>query len=218
MNEDKIVRVHCNHCGQKTQHAVRATYTADSIDSSIEEAGDCTVSETFEILQCLGCENMVACWTGEHEAFGTAGPNFYPPPISRHAPLWQHKLPPNIYAVSKEIYKALQNDSPRLATMGARTVVDLVILDKIGDVGTFQEKLAQLEKKGYVGKKNQEFLGAALEAGNAAAHRGLALKPDELNHVIDIVENLLEAVYVLEEAANNLRKATPPRAKRKSGS
>jgi hypothetical protein len=32
-----------------------------------------------------------------------------------------------------------------------------------------------------------------------------------VSHVMDIVENLLEAVYILKEAAEELTKTTPPR-------
>ena len=98
--------------------------------------------------------------------------------------------------------------------MGARTVVDLVILDKVGDVGSFGEKLAALENQGYVGRRNREFVSAALEAGSAAAHRGVAPDIADLNRVMDIVESLLESVYVLKDAADQLRQVTPPRPPR----
>jgi hypothetical protein len=128
--------------------------------------------------------------------------------------LWKDKLPKQILAVVEEVYRALQADSPRLATIGARTIIDLVILDKVGDVGTFVEKLTALEKQGYVGRKNREFVAAALEAGSAAAHRGIAPQVDDLNRVMDIVESLLESVYVLEELAQHLRQTTPARSSR----
>jgi len=71
-----------------------------------------------------------------------------------------------------EIYAALHADSRSLALMGARTLVDMAILDKIGDAGSFQKKLELMEQKGFVARENRQFLSAALDAGNAAAHRG----------------------------------------------
>jgi len=71
-----------------------------------------------------------------------------------------------------------------------------------------------LEGEGYVGRKKREFIAAALEAGNAAAHRGIAPDAKNLNRVMDIVESLLESVYVLGEAAAELRKVTPRRERR----
>ena len=99
--------------------------------------------------------------------------------------------------------------------MGARTLVDLVIVDKVGDVGTFAEKLKKLESEKYISGKNREVLEAALDAGNAAAHRGYSARPAQVNAVMDIVENLLQAVYVLPSMAQDLKKSTPARPPRK---
>lgn len=210
---EKSVRIHCNSCSRETNHAVRASHTVVSEDTN-HEYGPFGEKDTFEILQCLGCEDRTVRRLFEHDAYGEGMPDFYPPRISRRTPLWKDKLPKQILAVVEEVYRALQTDSPRLATIGARTVIDLVILDKVGDVGTFAEKLTELEKQGYVGRKNKEFVAVALEAGSAAAHRGNAPLVDDLNRVMDIVESLLESVYVLENLAQRLRQTTPARPSR----
>jgi len=110
-----------------------------------------------------------------------------------------------------EIYAALDADSRRLALMGARTVVDMVLTDKVGDAGSFAQRLTALERQGFIGKKNREILESALEAGHAATHRAYNPSPKVLLGVMDIVENVLQAVYVLEETAKELDKATPKR-------
>jgi hypothetical protein len=97
--------------------------------------------------------------------------------------------------------------------MGARTLVDMAIIDKVGDVGTFAQKLTVLEEKGFVSKRNRGVLDAALDAGNASAHRGHKFQHEEVNQVMDIVENLLQAIYVLEPAAQKIKIATPARRK-----
>jgi hypothetical protein len=97
--------------------------------------------------------------------------------------------------------------------MGIRAVVDVVILENVGDVGSFAKKLATLEERGFIGRQQRQFLEAVLDAGNAAAHRGHAANAEELESAMDIVENLLQAVYVLETAAEHVRRRTPPRRK-----
>ena len=92
------------------------------------------------------------------------------------------------------------------------------MVEKVGDKGSFEQKLEALERNGFVGKKNREFLAAALDAGNAAAHRGFSPAPSELEYVMDIVENLIEVAYVLERRADKIRRATPPRQKERSDS
>ena len=111
----------------------------------------------------------------------------------------------------EEVYKALQANSNRLAMMGTRTLIDMVIRHKVGDHGPFNEGLKALHKKDFVSSQNVQFLTAALDAGSAAAHRGYAGKAEEVNAVMDIVENLLQSVYALEDLAEQLKKSTPPR-------
>ena len=68
------------------------------------------------------------------------------------------------------------------------------------------QKLKQLEGLGVISSHNREVLSAALDVGSAAAHRGRAPRIEEVNAVMDIVENLLHAVYVLPDLAEDSRK------------
>lgn len=103
---DDTVRIHCNSCGRNTRHAIRSSHTAVR-DDFIEAAREAFEEKTtFEILQCLGCEELSVKESAEHEAFGTATPRFYPPRISRRTPPWNSKLPPAISAVVDEVYRA----------------------------------------------------------------------------------------------------------------
>jgi len=168
--------------------------------------------DTYEMLECRGCETV----TLRHKYWFSELPDevqtaYYPPPVSRPKPPWKYKLPRDFGLLIDEIYAALHSNSRRLAMMGARTLVDIVLLDKVGDVGAFPRKLEQMEHQGFIGRQNREYLAAALDAGSAATHRGYQPKEEELAHVMDIVENLLQAVYVLEDAAAKLRTTTPPR-------
>lgn len=81
----------------------------------------------------------------------------------------------------------------------------------VGDVGSFPQKLDALLAEGLIGKKNRDFLEAALNAGSAASHRGHQPSGTAVSHVMDIMENHFQAVYVLESAADELKKTTPPR-------
>lgn len=94
--------------------------------------------------------------------------------------------------------------------MGARTLIGIFALDKIGDTGTFQEKLKALVKEGYLVHKQQDLLNTALDAGNAAAHRAYRPSAETLNHVIDVVENLIHS-YAPEKAGKVAKAEIPPR-------
>jgi hypothetical protein len=66
-----------------------------------------------------------------------------------------------------------------------------------------------------ISKTQREFLEAALNAGNAASHQGHCPTAEGLNSVMDIVESIISQIYVLPDAAEELRKTTPVRRKTK---
>jgi hypothetical protein len=95
--------------------------------------------------------------------------------------------------------------------MGARTLVDMFMTRHVGDIGGFEAKLSELVDKGYLSTRNKDILAAAIEAGNAAAHRGYKPEKSDVERVIDIVENMLQ-FDVLDASAKALRSSTPPRS------
>src|SRR3954466_9986975 len=92
------------------------------------------------------------------------------------------------------------------------------IVDKIGDEGDSGEKVKKLEEGGFITGPEGKLLKAVIEAGNASAHRGYAPDPNDLKQVMDILEAILEKLYVeegrrkkLDEKAAALKAKVPPR-------
>ena len=209
-NDKQPVKVHCNDCGHQTKHlvlAVREQHGEDEIDS----VGPLSWNMKFEMLECCGCDAIVLRRTFDFSEDPEPRITYFPPLVSRRMPVWVSKLDWNFRFLIEEVYQALHADSRRLAMMGAGTLLDMVIRDKVGDKGPFEAGLDALENQGYVSKLNRDFLEAALEGRHAAAHRGHQPKAADVNTAMDIIENLLQAVYVLAPAAAELKKFTPPR-------
>ena len=213
-NSVEIEWVHCNRCLSKTKHFVISNHVRQEI---IDPQNNIWFRTNHTLFSCCGCESfalrrVLTCseWTDGYEMFSEI--EFYPPQVSRQAPKWKEELPQDIRDLMTEVYTALHSDSRRLALMGARTLIDMFVLDKIGDVGTFQEKIKALIDNGYLGSQQVKILNVALEAGNAAAHRGYQPSPEDLNHVIDVVESLLQS-YVLEKVSNSVEGRIPSRKK-----
>lgn len=214
--KDEPTEAHCNKCGQPTSHNILAKVDKPGLEKIFEHHGRATFLQnctSFEILECCGCGNVTLRKTytaqdGEEEV------TYYPPLISRKLPLWHEKLPAEIGSLLHETYTALHADSRRLAMMGARALIDMAANDKVGDVGSFEKKLRALVEEGHTSSQNAKVLKIALEAGHAAVHRGHVAEPAEVNSVIDIVENLLEQVYVLDSVAKDLENKTPPRQRK----
>jgi hypothetical protein len=88
----------------------------------------------------------------------------------------------------------------------------MIMVKKVGDLGTFSAKLQALETSGLTSPRQTKLLQAALDAGHAAAHRGHLPEAEELEAVMDIVEHVLH-LDLLDPAADELRRSTPSRTK-----
>jgi len=213
MKDESTRLAPCSSCARDTKHEIIATRRVGEpvqIGERPDEVADIG-ENSYILLECRGCGAVVLRHDVEDYSNSETTTRYYPPPISRRHPKWLHSIPDTLSSLLREIYASLAADAPRLSVMGARALVDMVMTEKVGDVGTFAQKLEGLEAKGFISRLNRQHLAAALDAGSAVAHRGHSPSPEAVNQVIDIVENLVEAVYVLSHAATELGRQTPPR-------
>lgn len=206
-----IQRLHCNGCHGKTLHKLLKE-THDDGSELYNEEDPVWWHIVHQMFECAGCKSVVVRRSHEFSEWDYPDVRFFPPPVSRHKPEWFHKLPASLLSLLSEVYNSLDADTRALPLMGARAILDMIIVDKVGDVGTFTDKLKKLESQGFISQKNREVLDAALDAGSAAAHRGYAPKMAEVHAVMDIVENLLQAIYVLDKVAAEIKKNIPARS------
>lgn len=214
MTKSLETRIHCNVCSHKTQHVQLHEHRQHG---SEEVAPDFSVdwSEHYVMYECCGCREVVVrrrTYFSEWDP-GEFKEAYYPPRIARRLPVWRAYLSDDLVQMLEEVYGALQADSRSLAMMGARALVDMVILNEVGDVGSFVQKLDFLEAKGILSTRQRDILAAALDVGNAAAHRGHRPKEEHVQHVMEIVENLLHQT-TLGSLAKELKKATPKRKRK----
>lgn len=211
MSDEKIARSHCNQCGGKTKHYVVAVRKQQGCET-IEEDFTIHWGARYSLLECCGCEEISVrrtSWCSEDPP-DYENVEYFPTRVSRREPPWFGEISQETSELMREIYGALHGDQRRLALMGARTVIDGLLFRQVGDSGTFGQRLDRLEKKGFLSKIDRQTLEAALDAGHAAAHRAYNPDPDNLNLVMDIVENVLQAEN-LRKRADKLSQATPPR-------
>jgi hypothetical protein len=166
---------------------------------------------TSEMFQCCGCLEVVLRQSFLESEDREVTVRFFPPKMSRKLPEWRWKLPDELRLLLDEIYRSLDAESVRLPMMGARALVDMLLTEKVGDVGTFKKKLHEFETKGFVSAKNRAVLDAVLDLGHAASHRGHAASEENVLAVMDIVENMLQAVYIFPAIEERLKDCTPKR-------
>jgi Domain of unknown function (DUF4145) len=190
-------RCFCNQCLRATWHQILAS------EARGEDNDGFRTSDEYQIIECKGCGRVsyrTRSWNSDMTDFD--GPYYhhvyYPPLVSRKAPEWLNELPGDVQSVLGEVYVALHAGSRYLATVGARTVLDMLITDKIGDIGSFTQKIQKLEHGGYITNAEAQLMAAVIDAGSASAHRGYAPNSKDLGHVMDILEAILDKLYVAE--------------------
>jgi len=210
----KTVWSHCNECGQETKHEI--VHRASRRRSFDDDQYSVEVGSDWTIVQCGGCEEVSmrrVDWCSEDDRQdGPNPPTYFPARVSRRKPVWlTREHAPSIYVgMLDEVYTALHADSRRLAMMGARAIIDVVITRTVGDQGNFAKGLDELKNKDLISKRDRDIIAAAVDAGSAAMHRGHQPTADDVNVVIDIVERMIQA-EILEAKAIELAATTPAR-------
>jgi hypothetical protein len=151
---------------------------------------------------------------------------YYPSPISRTLPDWifyfdigfvggvvageEHET---VRALLSEIYAAVRGGQHRLAAMGVRSLLEQVVIAKIGDHYSFNLNIDKFYEAGYIFLIQRDALLHLLEAGHAATHRPFAPSERDLTTLLDISEGILAAIYIHPDQAEALSKRVPPRAR-----
>jgi len=199
----------CNNCQNHTDHTKIYTKTINGCEPP-EDDYQISWSDTYSLFECNGCHDIhleKVSWFSEWDDVETTN---YPPRVYRKTPKWIDSVPENQKKLLEEIYRSLAANCKQLAVMGARTLIDLFILDKIGDIGNFEQKMTELQQKGFISIEQKKYLTAALDTGHAVIHRGFQPSDDIVNKVLDIIENLL-INYSLNEIGDELNEITPKR-------
>src|SRR5205085_2157820 len=214
----------CNRCLHHTRHAVLFTRTVPW-EEVVDAQYGATIygSNTYSLLECAGCGDVR--FVHDHwfsEDFDEAGPakhaDFYPPVATRQRPTW-HVLGLPLYLSTgtvgqllDEIYCALPIKAYRIAVMGIRSLVEHIMIDRVGDKGTFEKNIQAFFTTGHVAPIQQPiFRDALIEAGHAAMHRDWAPTEDDVTTLLDIVEGIIKAIYVEPAKAARVEKRLPPR-------
>ena len=128
----------------------------------------------------------------------------------------RNQIPKPVAELMEEVYKALQSDSPRLAAMGIRASLELVMTTTIGDRGSFRENLDAFQQAGYLSLRQVHVVQAILEPGHASIHRGWTPTSDDISTLMDITESVIESTFLHEYRAKNLEGKIPPRLTRRN--
>ncbi len=224
-----LTLAHCNKCGGVRNHAVvrcKIKKWKDEVDEDSFISGH----DEYETLQCKGCDNIRFRHIGycyERLDPYTDEPipdvNYYPPAISRQKPDWvrhglfSHVLDFNespMLDILNEVYDAHHHGNRRLCMMSIRSLIESIMIDKVGDQGKFIKNLEEFHENGFISLLDRESLAVVLEAGHASTHRNYRPDENDLNTALDIMESLIQRIYAHGKKAESLVKRVPDRQKK----
>lgn len=224
--QSDLTKAHCNTCSGVRNHFIVFEHHQDWSEVVTDDPrDDITGTDRYELLKCAGCGHVVYRHTTTSSQNNDDDGNpkevitYSPPAQSRKKPSLFSTVAGGLQFVMKdiisdlldEIYVALHSECPRLSAMGIRALIEHVVIDKVGDLGTFKKNLNEFQNKGHLSSSERDVLDAALEVGHAAIHRDHKPDLDVLNSCLDIVEGLVNRLYLWPLQAEQIKKITPKR-------
>lgn len=210
----------CVTCNGATCHRV-ITLVASSDESS---CGSVQAWSDYSVVQCSGCKTLSFCIESSFSEDFDYDPYTGQPVLAKKHTLYPnrtsgrpqcsgvHDVPTGVYRIYAETHDSLCNEKPILTGIGIRAVLEAVCTEKSA-TGKLFEQIDQLSTMGFISKNNVDFLHGLRFLGNKAAHEVKAHSQVELNAAFDIVEHLLQTVYVVPKRAALLpqQSNTPPK-------
>lgn len=217
--ENQSFKSHCYNCDKETNQEIlfkeneigpREVVFRNEQGDKTESAWE-VVADIWTISKCRGCDRINFTHILRNSPHKETDLVFqFPRKPLRAVPKWMIKLPMNYLEILQEVYDSINNGQLILSLTGIRTLLDTYIVSKVGDVGTFKQKIDRLVSDGIITSSKATVLGTAIEAGNASAHRGYKPERETLFQILDIVENLLQS-EIVDRAADTIRGKTPPK-------
>jgi hypothetical protein len=202
----------CGVCNRETRHKV----LADTSTHWEHDGGQVDTWVHHQIIQCQGCLTTSFRESSEcsedfdfdertGETFLNETVKLFPNRISGRAAMREaHLLPFNVYRIYQEAHGALCAELSILAGLGLRALVEAVCVERQVTKGNLQDKIDALATGGHITPAGSKILHSLRFMGNAAAHEVKAHTPQQLNAAFDVVEHLLQGVYVLPSQAASL--------------
>lgn len=207
---NEIIDAPCGVCKRSTKHKV----LADIELSGREETEDTLLygwDNEYQIIQCQGCETVMFRQThvNSEDMKHYAGPegweveyvkseDYYPNPEKSRTGIYEdHLLPEKLQRIYSETLNALNGNNPVLTGIGLRAIIETVCKDQSATGKDLFSKINSLVDQRVLTKEGSEILHKLRVLGNEAAHE---VKPHSNVHLglaFDVVEHLLQGVYIL---------------------
>ena len=204
--ENRRIKIKCLTCCIDTNHQILCSANINNIGET-----DYWVADDYQILQCLGCESI--CFRHEHETFDddhieVSPGNYqtmnlvsvYPNTESKRNFINERDaLPHRILRIYEETLKALNENQNILCGIGIRAILETICKDRNAQGADLYKKIDDLLNQQVLTIDGASILHKLRTLGNAAAHEVKPHSIRQLNVAIDVIEHLLEDIYILPD-------------------
>jgi hypothetical protein len=201
--------VACSKCSGKTAHEV-----VSSLDEfGTDHESDIHWAQHYQIIRCRGCKFVSFRDAGSNsEDFVQVGEDawdskvyekLYPSRLEGRKDLGDKAryFPTDTQRVYGETVQALNNNSPVLAGIGLRALVETVCKERSAAGKNLLQRIDNLAEQHVLTPTGAAILHKIRTLGNAAAHEVKPHTERQLALAINVVEHLLKDIYILPKLA-----------------
>ena len=204
--------VACGECRRRTQHAVLASV---DVIGTITGSGNFSIDwgMNYQIVKCLGCETISfrklshdsqTSHVQYEDSSGGFEPDeeLFPNPEVGRTPIKDVKLLPSaVQRIYSETLKALTSQLPVLTGVGIRVLIESLANEKGATGKDLMARIDNLVVLGILSTDGAAILHELRILGNVAAHEVKPHPEQTLGLALDVVEHLLQGVYILPHHA-----------------
>ncbi len=210
--KDKKLLVSCGECKRETNHTVLVSADLSGTDE-VGRGYEVHWASNHQIIQCQGCDTISfrKANSNSEDGYVQIGPDeweeniyeeLYPNRNEGRVPIKDiHLLPTDIERIYAETLKAMNGDQPVLSGIGIRALIETTTKERNANGRDLMEKINDLVTQGVLTKDGAEILHKLRVLGNKAAHEVKPHSTDQLDLAMDVIEHLLQGVYILPHHA-----------------
>lgn len=208
-------KLHCNMCHGMRWHDVLYETNRHSADETDDGLGF-DESARYRLAECRGCEfiSLHIEWSASSQPEPIH--HQWPPQVARSTPKWMRSFPwldaavgGNKQELLEEIYAAATIGNRRLAALGLRALLEAVMVEQVGDHHSFVENVKAFKNAGFISIVQHEAISPVLEIGHASMHRGHCPSSRDVDAALDVVENIIESIYISGTRAALIEQPSP---------
>ncbi|MFT5094824.1 MAG: hypothetical protein ACI93T_003667 [Porticoccaceae bacterium] len=213
----ETIRVACATCArQHNNHRVLHEVVNRFSDGP---EGPPLSKEYHRFVECMGCESLKYVMSRENltevDSFYSGETDFrvYPdlpgvvPKRNAGFDSGEAEFPANVWKMYSETLQALNAGIRTLAAGGLRATVEAICLENGLTSGSLAKKIDELAAQNLLTSAQAELLHEERYLGNAALHELETPASHAIEDGLQIVEGLMNTIYILPMKAARLRKA-----------